>query len=276
MNRRFTCNVCGGEGCFDEVSLADPEAPSCHACGSNVRHRWLVHRLSLELFGRSLALPHFPDSKSISGLGLSDPPLLATGFARSLNYLNTFYDSEPLFDIRSDDSPLGELDFLIASEVFEHVTPPVEVAFQNAFRLLKPGGVMLLTTPWVWGGPTREHFPGLHQWAIEGERQQRVLRNVRVDGRTERFTNLVFHGGPGLTLEMRLFSKSGLESSLRGAGFPDVEFEQGTVPSAGIVFPYPWSRPIVVRKPRSTASWSITRRGRSRSRESNRSAGNST
>ena len=107
-----------------------------------------------------------------------------------------------------------------------------------------------MTTPWVWGGPTREHFPGLHQWAIEGEGRQRVLRNVRADGRTERFTNLVFHGGSGLTLEMRVFSRSGLETGLRGAGFQDVEFEQGILPSAGIVFPYPWSRPVVVRKPR--------------------------
>ena len=138
MNRHFACNVCGGKGFFDEASLTDPEAPSCTACLSNVRHRWLVHRLSLELFGRSLALPHFPGSKSIAGLGLSDPPMLAKGFSRSLNYLNTFYDSEPAFDIRSDDSPIGELDFLIASVVFEHVAPPVSRSFASARRLLKP------------------------------------------------------------------------------------------------------------------------------------------
>jgi SAM-dependent methyltransferase len=250
MNRSFTCNVCGGGGYFDEASLANPEAPSCGACLSNVRHRWLVRRLARELFGRSLALPHFPESKSITGLGLSDPPLLADGFGRSLNYLNTFYDSEPSFDIRSDDSPIGNLDFLIASEIFEHVTPPVELAFKNAFRLLKPGGAMLLTTPWVWGGPNREHFPKLYQWAIEKEGGQRVLRNMREDGRTERFTNLVFHGGPGLTLEMRLFSRSGLEAGLRDAGFRNVEFEQGSFPDVGIVYPYPWSRPVVARKPR--------------------------
>jgi SAM-dependent methyltransferase len=250
MKRRFTCNVCGGEGCFDEASLVDPEAPSCAACRSNVRHRWLVHRLSLELFGRSLRLDCFPESKSIGGLGLSDPPLLAEGFARSTNYRNTFYHSDPSFDIRSDDSPIGELDFLIASEVFEHVTPPVELAFKNAYRLLKPGGVMLLTTPWVWGGPNREHFPSLHQWAIEEGGGQRVLCNVRQDGQTERFTNLVFHGGSGLTLEMRLFSRSGLEVGLRDAGFVDVEFEEACFAEAGVVFPYPWSRPIVARKRR--------------------------
>jgi SAM-dependent methyltransferase len=250
MNRRFNCNVCGGVGSFSEASLVDPEAPSCAACGSNVRHRWLVHRLSLELFGRSLALPHFPESKSISGLGLSDPPLLAEGFGRLMNYRNTFYHSDPSFDIRSDDSPIGDLDFLIASEVFEHVAPPVQLAFKNARRLLKPGGVMLLTTPWVWGGPNREHFPSLHQWAIEEAGAQRVLCNVRPDGQTERFTNLVFHGGAGLTLEMRLFSRSGLEAGLRNAGFAGVEFEEGSFPDAGIVFPYPWSRPVVVRTPR--------------------------
>ena len=248
MNRRFTCNVCRSPACFEEASLANPEAPSCAACLSNVRHRWLVHRLSLELFGRSLPLPGFPETKSISGIGLSDPPLLAEGFARSLNYLNTFYDAAPRFDVRQDDSPIGELDFLIASEVFEHVAPPVEVAFRNAFRLLKPGGLMLLTTPWVWGGPTREHFPTLHQWAIEDGGDRRVLRNIRKDGEVELFSNLVFHGGAGLTLEMRLFSKSGLECALRDSGFSRVDFERRNVPSAGIVFSYPWARPIMARK----------------------------
>jgi SAM-dependent methyltransferase len=248
MNRSFTCNVCGGLACFDEVSLANPEAPSCAVCLSNVRHRWLVHRLSLELFGRSVPLPGFPETKSISGVGLSDPPLLAAGFACSLNYLNTFYEAEPSFDIRRDDSPIGQLDFLIASEVFEHVAPPVEIAFKNAFRLLKPGGFLLLTTPWVWGGPTREHFPTLYQWAIEEDGGRRVLRNIREDGGSEVFSNLVFHGGTGLTLEMRLFSKSGLEGALRDAGFSPVEFEQSNSPSAGIIFPYPWARPVVARK----------------------------
>ena len=75
------------------------------------------------------------------------------------------------------------------------MAPPIGIAFKNAYKLLKPGGVMLLTTPWVWGGPTREHFPALHQWSIEEEEGRRVLRNVRADGGTERFTNLVFHGG---------------------------------------------------------------------------------
>lgn len=51
-------------------------------------------------------------------------------------------------------------------------------------------------------------------------------------GTLETFRNLVFHEGPGLALEMRLFTKGGVENDLRAAGFHKVE----------------WSRPAAARK----------------------------
>jgi len=65
----------------------------------------------------------------------------------------------------------------------------------------------------------------------------------------ETFVNPVFHEGPGIALEMRLFTKGGVESSLRAAGFRQIEFESEETPEFGIVFGYPWSRPIIARKP---------------------------
>ena len=297
----FTCNICGQRGVFRTEHYDDPEISSCASCGSNVRFRWLVHRLSLELFGRSIPLPDLPARPEITGIGLTDPACIAEVLAQRFCYRNTFLHAEPRFDIRSDPSPLGALDFLIASEVFEHVEPPVNRAFRNAATLLKESGFMLLTVPWVWDGSdplpelydwklecqggesiivnrrpdgkierfrdlsfdngpgrslgrTREHFAELYKWSIieGGESREagdfRRLKNRRRDGTEEVFYNLAFHGGIGFALEMRLFTKRSLESSLREAGFAQVEFDFEYHEEFGIVFRLPWGRPIVARR----------------------------
>ncbi len=256
-----------------------------------------MQRLSLELFGRSIPLPEFPVDKSIKGVGLTDPESIAAVLADRFTYCNTYLNADPRLDIRCDPPPFGELDFLIASEVFEHIEPPVMPAFHNAARFLKQSGVLLFTAPWVWdgdpdtaipelfdwtldrddgryvivnrkpdggeerfydmvydGGPgpslgrTREHFPNLCDWRLIGTAGRYQLVNTRQDGTVERFSHVVFHDGPGLALEMRLFTKNGIEESLRAAGFNQVEFEFQNSPESGIIFGQPWSRPVVARK----------------------------
>jgi hypothetical protein len=292
----FTCNICDGRGIFREPHYINPELPSC-SCGSNVRFRWLVYRLSRELFGQSLCLREFPSDKSIKGIGLTDPESIARVLTCRFEYRNTYFNAEPRLDLRSDPSPIGELDFLIASEVFEHIEPPVTQPFRNASGFLKPNGFLLLTVPWVWNGDpkeaipelydwkldregdrwlvinrkpdgeierfydmvfddgpgrslgnTREHFPELHDWKLVNEDENWRLINRRRDGRIETFHNLVFHEGPGLALEMRLFAKRSLEDNLREAGFGHIEFEMQGNAGNGIIFPYPWSRPVVARR----------------------------
>jgi hypothetical protein len=133
----FLCNICGTRNSFEEAHRLNPELPSCLVCRSNVRFRWLVHRLSVELFGDSLALAGFPSDKSIKGIGLTDPDSIARVLAERFTYVNTYLTNEPRLDIRSDPSPIGELDFLIASEVFEHVEPPVVESLRNAASLVR-------------------------------------------------------------------------------------------------------------------------------------------
>jgi SAM-dependent methyltransferase len=149
----FLCNLCGHESSLAPGHFINTELSSCAHCGSNIRMRWLAHRLNQELFGRSVPLYEFPEQRSVKGLGLSDPESIAEALQNQFTYRNTFYDGTPRFDIRCDPSPIGDLDFLIASEVFEHVDPPVGDAFRNAARLLKPSGIFLLTVPWVYDGP---------------------------------------------------------------------------------------------------------------------------
>jgi len=152
----FTCNICGAD---NEVEQFASEPATC-ACGSNVRLRGLIRLLSIELFGRSLPLPGFPKMKAIRGLGMSDKDCYNGLLAEKFDYTNTFYDREPRLDFTESHPELaGQYDFILSADVLEHIAPPVERAFEETRRILKPHGFLGIT---VYCNPEdrlREHFP---------------------------------------------------------------------------------------------------------------------
>jgi SAM-dependent methyltransferase len=245
----FVCNICGESNDAHPMTL-DRETASCAGCGSNVRWRSVVHLLSKALFGTSLGLWAFPSRPDLTGIGLSDWPGYAERLAPKLSYRNTHYDREPRLDITDPPSDLHRsLDFLIASDVFEHVDPPVERAFENAFRLLKPGGVLVLTVPYAISGGTDEHFASLHQYEIVEFKGRPIVVNRTADDRWEVFEDLVFHGGPGSTLEMRRFSRDPLLAGVREAGFTEIVVSDHACPEFGILWLLPFGIPILARRP---------------------------
>jgi len=196
-----------------------------------------------------MPISDFPVLKGIRGIGMSDSPELAERLAAKLDYSNTFYHQAPHFDVtHPDPSDFGRYDFILTSEVMEHVPPPVEQAFANLFRLLKPDGLLLMTTPYTLGGKTKEHFPELHNFTLARLGEETVLVNRRRDGSVEVFDNLVFHGGPGSTVEMRVFTEESLREQLLGAGFSSVCVAFLDVPEFGVELAEKWSLPIVARK----------------------------
>jgi SAM-dependent methyltransferase len=212
--------------------------------------RALIHLLSLELFGRSIALPDFPHRPELIGFGLSDWEVYARGLAASLGYINTFYHTSPRLDISDiPDELVATADFLIATDVMEHVLAPVSLAFLGARRLLREGGVFVFSVPFhVREGPTIEHFPNLENYAVSLETDGVYrLRNHRADGVEEVFDDLVFHGGPGSTLEMRVFSLQSLLAEFNDAGFSDVRVCGSDEPQWGIYWRSPFSVPLVAR-----------------------------
>jgi SAM-dependent methyltransferase len=241
----FRCNVCGA-ACRVAPAALSRETRSCGACGSTVRTRTIVHLLTTELFGRSMTLPEVPRRRDLVGIGLSDSPGYAIPLARRLGYTNTYFHTDPRLDIA--DVPAdraAEADFLIASDVFEHVAPPVARAFANARRLLKPRGVLIFSVPYSLAADTVEHFPDLYDYRLIEVAGTWRLENRTSDGRLQVFTELVFHGGPGTTLEMRLFSRAALEREFRTAGFARMRIADEPCPEHGIVWPEPWSVPMV-------------------------------
>jgi len=243
----FHCNICGEETRACPQELIDREVASCATCGSTVRGRSVVHLLSVALFGRSLAISDFPPAPKFSGIGLSDWHVMAEQLSAKLDYVNTFIDREPRLDItRVADHP-RRYDFLISSEVFEHVPPPVSRAFDGAFTLLKPGGHLILTVPYRSDTVTLEHFPELDDYTIVQLTGGPVLVNRTADRRLQAFDSLCFHGGGGATLEMRVFGAADLEDHLRQAGFRDIRFHGEHVLHWGIV--QRRSQPITARRP---------------------------
>jgi SAM-dependent methyltransferase len=244
---KFQCNICGSR-CRAATTALGRETPSCAGCGSTVRMRAIIHVLSTELFGKSLAIAEFPRLPGIKGAGMSDWNGYAVRLGKKFGYRNTFYHCEPKLDITSIDRSLeGSLDFLISSDVFEHVNPPVTQAFANARRLLSRDGVMVFTVPYRKSGATVEHFPELHEYRILKESGEYILKNRTATGEEQVYRNLVFHGGPGATLELRSFSEPSLLEEFERAGFGYVKIYDEPCQEFGIVWENDWSLPIASR-----------------------------
>jgi SAM-dependent methyltransferase len=238
--KTFTCNICGATG----------QEATCKSCRSTVRDRAILQVLSMELFGTLLTLPEFPRLKSIRGLGTSDSYTYADRLAQKFDYRNTFFDREPRLDIANPpEDEFGKYDFVISSEVLEHVAPPVGAAFHNACRLLKPAGVLVLTTPYSLEATTAEHFPDLNEFGIAQVGERLVMVNRTKGGAVQVFENLIFHlGCSGGALEVREFSECALRELLAGAGFSAVRIYGENCAEFGIVREENWSLPMAACK----------------------------
>ena len=252
IGAKFICNICGAEGVFDPPGDWR-ETPSCGRCGSSVRMRGIIHCLLEGVLGRSRVLEGLRRHKLI-GVGLSDWDGYAARLAKTFEYTNTYYHQAPRLDITAPgDERLGLYDFLISSDVFEHVPAPASRAFDGAFKMLRPGGLLVLTVPFGWDEETVEHYPDMASFAVADVGGHYVLVTRDHEGRFALRTDPVFHGGPGTTLEMRVFSRGGMLADLAAAGFTDIRVLDENVPEWGIFQPHAYGVPVMARKPASAA-----------------------
>jgi hypothetical protein len=210
--------------------------------------RAAIAALSLALYGRIYEIARFPERPRFRGLGMSDWDGYADRLSGVLDYRNTYFDTPPSLDITAiPEHERGRNDFLIAIDVFEHVPPPVPCAFEGAASLLKPGGALILSVPYTLEERTVEHFPNLYDYELVDHGGVRRLVNERCDGELEVFDDLRFHGGPGMTLEMRIFCKQHVEQLLRDAGFGDLHIIDH-MPEYGIIYDNPCSHTFIARR----------------------------
>ncbi|MCC6586057.1 MAG: class I SAM-dependent methyltransferase [Bryobacterales bacterium] len=202
--------------------------------------------LSREMFGIDLPLSRFPTLKSVRGLGISDSPVYAGLLDKLFNYENTHLHQEPVLDLLNpDETRYGKFDFVICSEVLEHVTFPLERAFETLSRLLTSSGFLILTTPFSVEDDTIEHFPQIRAFGLAECDGRTVLVGRSQDNEYRVYDRLRFHGGEGVTLEMRIFSESALRKHLHDAGFRRVRIETKSSEEHGVFFSGPCSLPII-------------------------------
>jgi SAM-dependent methyltransferase len=214
-----------------------------------MRFRSIILVLSRALFGMDLKLGDFPSLKSVRGLGISDSDTYCGRLAERFSYVNTFHHAEPALDLcRPDEREFGRYDFVICSDVLEHVPAPVDRAFNTLARLLKPGGVLIVTAPYSLREGTVEHFADLHETGLAEIGGRVVLVNRSQDGNYEVIDELSFHGGSGFTLEMRVFSETDVRARLASAGLINVRFDGTGNGEFGVIYSGFCSLPIVASR----------------------------
>jgi SAM-dependent methyltransferase len=229
----WTCIVCGTT--HDAMPpLVERERSLCSACGATWRNRATLMTLMIGLSYRPVPLPDLPSDWSRRGIGLSDSPPLVPAFASKLSYTNTYYHQFPHVDItRPPANLVGQLEFIICSDVLEHVPPPVERGLVGLLECLRPGGFAVITVP-VAGERTNEYYPGLTDFEVAGDPQNgHVVNWTDATGARHTDTTPDMHGGSGLTLAFRLFAAQDIRAELLRAGFVTVS-EPPPMPDLGI------------------------------------------
>jgi SAM-dependent methyltransferase len=234
----YHCNICGARNSEQAVRF-HREMTLCSTCGSNPRFRGIVHALCSELLGRSQILCDAPRNLCQTGIGFSDAACYAGFLEVTFAYQNTYYDRSPRLDITQPTSCDAYLpvDFVVCAEIFEHIAPPVQPAFNNLRRLLLPGGLLVFSVPTISGAETVEHFPAFHRAKLVELDGLQILVNKRRDGQIEVFDDLIFHGGPGITLEMRVYSHDRLMDHLTEAGFVNIRVYDAAIRDIGYYWP---------------------------------------
>jgi SAM-dependent methyltransferase len=203
----------------------------CSQCGST----WRVRATALAMLaGLQLPWKPIPDQQqdwSRRGIGLSDHAALAASLAGRFDYTNTYLHRYPRFDLLDvPDDLRGELEYIICSDVLEHVPPPLEQGVRGLAEVLRPGGAAIISVPITGDDLNREYYPGLTSWEIIEHHHVRwsdASGTVRVDESPE------YHGGPGQVLAFRTWSALSMEHELLAAGFRHMVVAP-TEPSLGV------------------------------------------
>ncbi len=201
------CNICGYDGSFIRKEN-ERESMICKNCSSSSRLRAVMYILGTCLGISRLPVVAWAKDKEIRILESSGRGPYPMMLKEKFDYYNTEYDpaSELMkrpFTAYADFQSLaydeGVFDYVIASDVFEHVREDAK-GFSEIFRVLKKGGAFILTVPYN------------HEW-------EQTLTRVKVEG--DKDIELLppeYHGGGGQTLAYRTYGRD-LPDRLRSFGF---------------------------------------------------------
>jgi SAM-dependent methyltransferase len=212
----------------------------CKNCGSYWRTRSVIDAIKFKYrFDKRVSFRDLKPDFSLKTLGMTDDTSITKSMPTKFMHVNSFYDEFPKVDLLNLSKELHEcFDLVICTDVFEHIPNNIEKAFMNLYTIIKKNGLLVFSVPLV---PVnnkyydfnldlikselnqihKEYYPGMTNWEYIN-----VDNSIRwEDSNSEIHLNHEpeFHGGDGLTLTFRLFSKDSIESFLRSAGFRGIE-----------------------------------------------------
>lgn len=230
--RRWTCITCGHlhRGMPRDVAR---ESALCVSCGASWRVRATVLALLQGLRIDPRPLPDVGADWSRRGVGCSDHPALASRLPSRFLYTNTHLEKYPFLDVlQPPKEVLGDFEFVICSDVMEHVEPPYQRGFDGLASLLRPGGFAVVSVPLTQGDGegTVEFYPGLRSFeVVEGP----AVRWIDAEGEEHLDESPEMHGGDGLVLAFRRFVVRDVVKGLLQAGF-DWATEPPVRPDLGV------------------------------------------
>ena len=190
MGRGVECNVCGWEGRAFTGDHWHPETV-CPNCGSQVRHRLFIAALD----GQSNQ-PDFAEALIMKGkevLHFAPERQLRDRIRNaSKNHTTADFDRGDC-DLKLDMSSMpsvtdSSFDVIIACDVLEHV-PDDRAAMRELYRILRPGGIAILSVPQMDSPAVTDQDPSV---TTEAEREKRFGQKDHVrmygDDFTERLS----------------------------------------------------------------------------------------
>lgn len=201
------CNICGWKGEFS-LPEREREGVMCRNCSSTSRNRAVVYVLGQLMKQAGHPVFEWPKNKSLKILESSARGSYPVMFADKFDYYATEFDPAKIAegthprefaDFQKLHYDNNTFDFVIASDVFEHVRKD-EDGYKEILRVLKHGASFILTVPY-------DH--------------NRASTIVRVDTSGETDIHLLepeYHGGGGHTLTYRNYGRD-LLSLLHKVGY---------------------------------------------------------
>ncbi len=161
------------------------------------------------------------ERSGLSAIGISDSEVYAQVLERGLDYRNTFLHKAPYLDLCDPNSvaQYTALDLIICSDVLEHTRQPPSVILNSLWRMLRPGGLVILSAPTYQMPESIERYYGAKTVRVVERDNQRIVEWEDGNGVCHIDPAPRFHGGSGDTLEMRIISHRELLSAAERAGF---------------------------------------------------------
>lgn len=241
----WTCIVCGEHHAGPPPDIRR-EGGFCPSCQSSLRNRATVLALLYGLAYEPQPIADLPEDWSRRGVGCSDHVATAGRLAGRMSYTNTYYHRYPRLDVlRPPEDLLGELEFVICSNVMEHVEPPHQRGYEGLYAVLRDGGFAVVSIP-VFDQPhSFEHYPGMARYELlDGP----AVRWWDQDGVVHLDQDPEMHDGEGLVLAFRRFAPADEAAALERAGFHPV-WEVPPCPELGVFpLPHPGAGVFLARK----------------------------